>query len=77
MTKKTPHIGSSFEDFLAEEGLLEECTSAAMGRVASYQHVLGCGQRVMGENRQDGKRSGPAKGWRPPYEGLPTGVGTI
>ena len=38
MTKKNPHIGSSFEDFLAEEGLLlEECTNAAIKRVIAWQ----------------------------------------
>ena len=37
MTKKNPHIGSSFEDFLAEEGLLEECTNAAIKRVVAWQ----------------------------------------
>ena len=37
MTKKNPHIGSSFEDFLAEEGLLEDCTNAAMKRVVAWQ----------------------------------------
>ncbi len=26
LTKHHPHIGSSFEDFLAEEGVLEDCT---------------------------------------------------
>jgi len=37
MIKKNPHIGSSFEDFLAEEGLLEECTNAAIKRVVAWQ----------------------------------------
>ncbi len=37
MTKKNPHIGSSFEDFLAEEGLLEDCTNAAIKRVVAWQ----------------------------------------
>jgi antitoxin HicB len=37
MTKNNPHIGSSFEDFLAEEGLLEECTNAAIKRVIAWQ----------------------------------------
>ena len=30
-------IGSSFEDFLAEEGLLDECTTAAIKRVLARQ----------------------------------------
>ena len=37
MTKKNPHIGSSFEDFLAEEGLLEDCTNAAIKRVIAWE----------------------------------------
>jgi antitoxin HicB len=37
LTKYHPHIGSSFEDFLAEEGLLEECTNAAIKRVVAWQ----------------------------------------
>ena len=37
MIKKNPHIGSSCEDFLAEEGLLEDCTNAAMKRVVAWQ----------------------------------------
>lgn len=37
MTNKNPHIGSSLEDFLAEEGLLEECTNTALKRVLAWQ----------------------------------------
>lgn len=39
MTRKTknPHIGSRFEDFLAEEGILDEVTAAAQKRVVSWQ----------------------------------------
>lgn len=32
-----PHIGSSFDDFLAEEALLEEATATAMKRVIAWQ----------------------------------------
>ncbi len=35
MTDK--HIGSSFDDFLEEEGLLEECTESAIKRVLAWQ----------------------------------------
>ena len=35
MNKK--HIGSSFDDFLAEEGLLEEAETMAIKRVIAYQ----------------------------------------
>ena len=32
-----PHIGSSFDDFLAEEGILAEVEAAAIKRVLAYQ----------------------------------------
>ena len=32
-----PHIGSSLEDFLAEEGRLEEATETAIKRVLAWQ----------------------------------------
>jgi hypothetical protein len=35
--KKNPHRGSKFEDYLAEEGLLEEITATAMKRVLAWQ----------------------------------------
>jgi predicted XRE-type DNA-binding protein len=31
------HIGSNFDDFLAEEGLLEDATATAMKRVIAWQ----------------------------------------
>lgn len=37
MSKRTPHIGSSFDDFLADEGLLEESTAVAVKRVIAWQ----------------------------------------
>ena len=35
MTNK--HIGTSFDDFLEEDGLLEECTESAIKRVLAWQ----------------------------------------
>lgn len=32
-----PHIGSSFDDFLDEEGIYEEVTAAAVKRVLAWQ----------------------------------------
>lgn len=32
-----PHIGSSFDDFLAEEAILEETTAVAIKRVVAWQ----------------------------------------
>ena len=37
MKRKNPHIGSSFEDFLDEESILEECTNTAIKRVIARQ----------------------------------------
>lgn len=34
---KNKHIGASLDDFLAEEGLLEEATASAMKRVIAWQ----------------------------------------
>lgn len=34
---KNPHIGSSFDDFLAEEGLLAETQAEAIKRVIAWQ----------------------------------------
>jgi len=34
---KSPHIGSSFEDFLQSEGLYEEATAHAVKRVLAWQ----------------------------------------
>lgn len=38
--KKNPHRGSKFDDYLAEEGLLEEVTATAMKRVLAWQIAL-------------------------------------
>ncbi|MEM9293573.1 MAG: Fis family transcriptional regulator [Acidobacteriota bacterium] len=32
-----PHLGSDFDDFLAEEGILEEATAVATKRVIAFQ----------------------------------------
>jgi predicted XRE-type DNA-binding protein len=32
-----PHIGSSFDDFLADEAVLEEATAVAIKRVVAWQ----------------------------------------
>lgn len=34
---KNKHRGSSFDDFLKDEGLLEECKIEAMKRVAAFR----------------------------------------
>jgi len=35
--KTNPHVGSDFEDFLREEGRLEEATALAVKRVLSWE----------------------------------------
>jgi hypothetical protein len=35
--KKNPHVGSSFSDYLKEEGLYEEVTAHAVKRVLAWQ----------------------------------------
>jgi predicted transcriptional regulator len=37
MTTANPYIGSSFESFLEEEGMLEDCTAVAIKRVLARQ----------------------------------------
>ena len=37
VTRKTPHIGSSFEDFLTEEGLADDANVHAIKRVVAWQ----------------------------------------
>ncbi len=37
--KKNPHVGSSFDDFLAEEGLLADAETVAIKRVIVFQIV--------------------------------------
>ena len=37
MKGKNPHIGSSLDDFLAEEGILEECEALALKEILASQ----------------------------------------
>jgi len=34
---RNKHTGSDFDDFLREEGILEECTAEAIKRVIAFQ----------------------------------------
>lgn len=43
---KNPHRGSSFEDFLAEEGMLQECAAAAVKFMVANELQ----QKMMQEN---------------------------
>ncbi len=35
--EKNPHEGSSFNDFLKEDGIYEECTAGALKKVLAWQ----------------------------------------
>jgi plasmid maintenance system antidote protein VapI len=37
MKKKNPHVGSSLDDFLREEGILEQTRAAALKEVIAWQ----------------------------------------
>lgn len=37
MSKRNAHVGSDFDDFLAEDGLLEAATAVALKRVIAWQ----------------------------------------
>lgn len=37
MTTKNPHLGSTLDDFLKEEGISEEVTTAAIKKVIAWQ----------------------------------------
>lgn len=37
MSDSNPHVGSSFDDFLTEEAMLEEVTAVAVKRVIAWQ----------------------------------------
>ena len=37
MTTRNPHIGSSFDDYLAEEGILEEVSTIAYARADAWR----------------------------------------
>ncbi|MBM3558131.1 MAG: Fis family transcriptional regulator [Alphaproteobacteria bacterium] len=50
MTKSTnPHIGSSFDDFLREENILEQVNAVAIKRVLAWQVGRGMARRKIGK----------------------------
>jgi antitoxin HicB len=46
---QNPHIGSSFDDFLAEQGILEECEAGALKEVLALQ--IEATMRTLGLNK--------------------------
>lgn len=51
MTKDKGRVGSSFEDYLAEEGTLEETTAIAVKRVLAWQLKQAMKRRRMSKSR--------------------------
>lgn len=51
MTKKKGKIGSSFEDFLKEEGTYEETTAIAVKRALAWQLEQAMAQNHMSKNQ--------------------------
>jgi antitoxin HicB len=50
MAKKNPHIGSSFESWLNEEGIREEVTAAAIKGVIARQLASEMKKKQSGRN---------------------------
>jgi hypothetical protein len=72
LTKHNPHIGSSFEDFSAEEGLLEDCTNATMKRLVAWQVEQAMKERGGKKASWDSRiRGGVARPPLPPREKQP------
>ena len=46
-----PHIGSSFESFLEEEGIAEEATAAAIKRVLAWQITEAMKEQSISKNQ--------------------------
>ena len=51
MTDENPHIGSTFESFLEEEGIAEEVNAAAIKRVLAWQIEEAMRQQGISKNQ--------------------------
>jgi predicted XRE-type DNA-binding protein len=51
MTPENPHIGSTFESFLQEEGIAEEVNAAAIKRVLAWQIEEAMKQQGISKNQ--------------------------
>ncbi len=51
MTNENPHIGSTFESFLQEEGIAEEVNAAAIKRVLAWQIEQAMKQQGISKNQ--------------------------
>jgi antitoxin HicB len=50
-SRKNKHIGSSFDDFLNEEGIRDEATSQAIKRVLAWQIAQGMAAQKLSKNQ--------------------------
>jgi antitoxin HicB len=50
-SRKTKHIGSSFDDFLNDEGIRDEATSQAIKRVLAWQIAQGMAAQKLSKNQ--------------------------
>ena len=51
MSKQNGHIGSTFEDFLKDQGVYEETTAIAVKRVLAWQLTRAMQEQQMSKNR--------------------------
>ncbi len=51
MNQKTGHVGSSFDDFLEEEGTRVETTALAIKRVLAWQLEQAMAERALSKNQ--------------------------
>ena len=67
MTRNNPHIGSSFESWLDEEGIREEVTAAAIKAVAAHHlanradETCGSAAKLNSPRHQASQRPGRAQ----------------
>jgi hypothetical protein len=47
----TRHTGGNFDDFLSDDGLLEDCELMALGRVSDHETSQGLSSKVVEELR--------------------------
>ncbi|MBI3851617.1 MAG: hypothetical protein HY298_15265 [Verrucomicrobia bacterium] len=76
---KKGHIGSNFDDFLAQEGLLAECEAGALKRVVTWQLAQSFHQRKRADPRVkpsgsklgiDATKKIPGEGFKRPWPPL-------
>src|SRR5438046_1473715 len=56
---KKEHIGSNFDDFLAQEGLLAECEAGALKRVVTWQLAQEMKRRRISRTTLAGRMKAP------------------